>query len=146
METATGEVLPNVLRHTSTVYDVDFSPDCKTLVTGCNDGGLRLWDLTTFEQIGPPMMQNDIVFRVKFRPDGKTVLSTCKDGTTRSWKVPGVCETAVNQLERLIEIRTGKRLANGIARKIEPSQWAVLREQAIQDGIMLDQALSLIHI
>ena len=142
METATGEVLPNVLSHTSTVYDVDFSPDCKTLVTGCNDGGLRLWDLTTFEQIGPPMMQNDTVFRVKFRPDGKTVLSTCKDGTTRSWKVPGVCETAVNQLERLIEIRTGKRLANGIARKIEPSQWAVLREQAIQDGIMLDQATS----
>ena len=142
MSTATGEVLPNVLSHTSTVYDVDFGPDCKTLVTGCHDGGLRIWDLTTFEQIGPPMMQNDTVFRVKFRPDGKTVLSTCKDGTTRAWKVPGVCETPVDQLERLIEIRTGKRLANGIARKIQPPEWSELRELAIEENIMLDQAAS----
>ena len=142
VNTETGKVFPNVLNHSSTVYDLDISSDESMLATGCLDGGLRIWDLATFEQVGPPLMQNDEIFCVRFVPDGKTVASTGWKGRTRTWNVPQLKETPVQQLKRLVEIRTGKRLVNGIAMKIEPREWAKLRAQAIEENIMLDQAAS----
>ena len=136
----TGKVLPNVLSHNSTVFDVDFSPDGQTLATVCADGGLRIWDLKSFEQIGPPQMQNESMYRAKFRSDGKTVLSTGRDGTTRIWNVPQANDTPKDQLRRLVEIRTNKQLVNGIALKIPGDTWRSLRAQAINEKIMLDQA------
>ena len=142
MNALTGEVLPNVLDHPSTIYDVDLSPDGNTLAVACKDGGLRIWDLPTFEQLGPPLMQNGILYRTRFLPDGKTVLSTGLDGTTRRWRVPQANDTPSGQLKRLIEIRTGQRLVNSVAMKIQGDDWAQMRDRAIEESMMLDQASS----
>ena len=140
VDSVTGDVLPNKLTLPTNIYDVDLSQDGKTLAVACNDGGLRLWNLDTYEQLGPPLMQNAPLYRTKILPGEQTVLSTCVDGTTRIWNIPQPGQVPADQLNRLVEIRTGKRLVNGVALKIPAEEWVALREQAIRENIMLSQA------
>ncbi|MEV4009050.1 PQQ-binding-like beta-propeller repeat protein [Nonomuraea angiospora] len=71
-----------------------FSPDGKVLATGEYSGRIRLWDVTTGEQIGPALPghppTNETGGRawlreVAFSPDGTTLASTGSDGTLRLW-------------------------------------------------------------
>ena len=49
-----------------------FSPDGRTLLTGCDDSSARLWDVATGRQIGPTLRHDDAVLGVAFSPDGRT--------------------------------------------------------------------------
>ena len=62
-----------------------FSPDGKTLLTGCEDGAARLWDLKTRQLRTAPLLHQLWIFAVAFSPDGKTVLTGSKDKTARLW-------------------------------------------------------------
>ena len=52
---------------------------------------VRLWDATTGQPIGPPLMGHEsAVWNVAFSPDGKRIVSSSKDTTLRLWPAPKV--------------------------------------------------------
>jgi WD40 repeat protein/serine/threonine protein kinase/tetratricopeptide (TPR) repeat protein len=75
--------------HGDMVYSVAFSPDGKTILTGCADNTARLWDATTGGPVGQPMEHSDVVLRVAFSPDGKTILTLSEDWKAWLWDAAG---------------------------------------------------------
>jgi WD40 repeat protein/tetratricopeptide (TPR) repeat protein len=64
---------------------VAFSPDAKTVLTGCYDNMARLWDAESAQPAGPPLAHQHAVRAVAFSPDGKAVLTGSQDNTARLW-------------------------------------------------------------
>ncbi len=79
--------LKAIVSHDSPVAAAAFSPDGKAVVSGCDDGTVRLWDTATGKPIGPPMHHPASVFAVAYSPDGKTVISGYSVGTASLWDV-----------------------------------------------------------
>ena len=73
------------LHHPGTVLAVAFSPDGKTVLTGCSDRTARLWDVATGQPIGSPLRHEGEVMAVAFSPDGKTILTGSADKRARLW-------------------------------------------------------------
>ena len=72
--------------HTESVSSVAFSHDGKRVVSGSDDGTVRLWDAETGEAIGEPFQSHDgPVSSVAFSHDSKRVVSGSSDGTVRVW-------------------------------------------------------------
>jgi eukaryotic-like serine/threonine-protein kinase len=92
-DTATGQPLTPPLRHGYPVRGLAFSPDGKTLLTGCGAGGTddvlggeaRSWDVASGRSAGPVLVHSDPVLAVAFLRDGRTVLTTSVDGLVRQW-------------------------------------------------------------
>jgi WD40 repeat protein len=77
------------LQHPSIVEVVAFSPnDGKWLVTGCRDGGVRLWSVDSGVWTGAGWYHSGPVTRVQFSTDGTRVLSAGRDGTARVSTIP----------------------------------------------------------
>ncbi len=53
------------------IQSVAFSPDGKTLLAGCDDGQIRLWDLATKKIVWSEDVEHGPVTAVAFSPDGK---------------------------------------------------------------------------
>jgi WD40 repeat protein len=65
-----------------------FSPDAETLVSGCDTGEIRFWDLVHHRQLGTPTTgHREGVHSLTFSPDGKTLVSGSTDRTIRFWDV-----------------------------------------------------------
>ena len=84
--------------HKAEVKGVAFSPDGKTLASGscakpidkgaCSQGEIRLWDVATRQQIGPPLAAHaNLIYSVAFSPDGKTLASGSGDNNIILWNV-----------------------------------------------------------
>jgi WD40 repeat protein/tRNA A-37 threonylcarbamoyl transferase component Bud32/tetratricopeptide (TPR) repeat protein len=86
-DVVTGTALGPPLPHAAAVLAVAFSPDGKTLLTGCADGKAQLWDVTTGKPTGFDLTHEKAVYAVAFSPDGKAVLTGCADGKARLWEV-----------------------------------------------------------
>ena len=72
------------LQHPARVYAGVFSPDGKTVLTGCDDGTARMWDATTGNLRNPLLKHKRNVAAVAFSPDGKQILTgdDRRDGAT----------------------------------------------------------------
>ena len=65
-----------------------FSPDGRRIVSGGDDGAIRLWDATTGHEIGVPLTgHKKVVNSVAFSSDGRRIVSGGFDGTIRVWDV-----------------------------------------------------------
>jgi WD40 repeat protein len=71
--------------HTSWVSSVAFSPEGRYALSGSRDLTVRLWNLTTGEQLAVFTGHTDEVLKVTFSPDGLTGYSTLLDGSLRVW-------------------------------------------------------------
>jgi WD40 repeat protein len=70
------------------------SPDGKTLATINSNDAVGLWDVTTGQQIGPPLTGDGYgVTAVTFTPDGKT-LATSSLGPAQLWDVSYLMDPA----------------------------------------------------
>jgi WD40 repeat protein len=115
---------------------VAFSPDGKTVLTGCEDKTARLWDASTGQPTGPPMRHENGVEAVAFSPDGKTVLTGSMDNTAQLWNV--AAELLPDDLESVanwVEVLTGLTLDNnGSIQILDNASWLRRREKVKQQG------------
>ncbi|TWH43478.1 AAA-like domain-containing protein [Dulcicalothrix desertica] len=73
--------------HQNEVYGVAFSPDGKTLASASKDKTIKLWNVTTGQQISSLTGHKNEVNSVAFSPDGKTLASASSDKTIKLWNV-----------------------------------------------------------
>ena len=78
---------PRFEGHTRKVYSVAFSPDGKTLASGCDDHTIKLWDVATGKNIATLSGHTNGVRSVAYSPDGKTLASGSSDKTIKLWDV-----------------------------------------------------------
>src|SRR5262249_17264997 len=80
---------PVRLRHASEVLCVAFTPDNKTLLSGSQDGTIRLWEAATGKEIGRWRADPVWVYwtnALAVAPDGKLVASARSDGKIQLWQ------------------------------------------------------------
>ncbi len=85
--TETKEIM--LLRHTSRVATIAISPDGTFIVSGGDDGVVRLWT-SDGKPAGVPLTGHaGGVGSVAFSPDGTRIVSGAEDGTVRLWTLDG---------------------------------------------------------
>jgi WD40 repeat protein len=72
--------------HTGGVYSLGLSKDGKLLASGSMDGTARLWDTTTWGEIGA-LKHGTNVYSVAFTPDGTRLACACANNTIRLWDI-----------------------------------------------------------
>jgi WD40 repeat protein len=76
-----------LIGHTNYLEGIAFSPDSKTLISSSDDNTLKLWDVTTGQELRTFSGHTKWGHDVAFSPDGKTVVSANSDGTVKLWDV-----------------------------------------------------------
>jgi WD40 repeat protein len=87
VDAATGEVRQHLQGHTQAAVHAAFSPDGHRILSGSDDGTLRLWDATTDQSVRVLAGHESGVTSVSFSPDGRRALSAGSDATVRLWDV-----------------------------------------------------------
>jgi WD40 repeat protein len=85
-----GKVITDIKRTPSSLRDISFSPDGKTLATSHRDANVRLWDVATGEERAFRIGHKDQLYQVRFSPDGKLLASASNDETINVWDDKGV--------------------------------------------------------
>jgi hypothetical protein len=86
-DAATGNPIGMPLQHQGGVAAVAFSPDGKTILTGCEDQSAQFWDADTGTALGPRLPHEDFVWTVAFSPDGRAALTGTEGQTYYLWDV-----------------------------------------------------------
>ena len=80
-----GSPLRLLTGHTGGVLAVAWSPDSTRLLTGGDDGTVRVWDARTGEPLHQLTGHTGWVCSVAWSPDGTRLLTGSDDGTVRIW-------------------------------------------------------------
>jgi WD40 repeat protein len=87
-DVSTGELLHTLSGHTDRIEGLVFSPDGQHLGSASVDGTVRLWDLTsgqevlTFREHAQPLTPNGLAFSA----DGRRLTSVSVDGVVKVWE------------------------------------------------------------
>ncbi len=73
--------------HSSTVCSIAISPDGQTLVSGSWDNSIKIWQLSTREEIRTLMGDSKWVLSLAISPDGKTLVSGSADSVIKIWQL-----------------------------------------------------------
>ncbi|MEW6731956.1 MAG: protein kinase [Acidobacteriota bacterium] len=87
LDTKNWQVVARVSLKNRSLLNVSFSPNGKQLVTGGDDGTVRLWTVNPLRQVAMIGQHSSRVKIVTFSPDGKQVVSTSDDQTIKLWDV-----------------------------------------------------------
>ena len=83
-DAATGQSFGGLLSH-KLLSTFSPSPDGTRIVTGSDDGTVRLWDTATQKPVGRTMGHGGPVNSVIVSPDGERILTASHDKTARLW-------------------------------------------------------------
>ncbi|KAJ6487444.1 WD40-repeat-containing domain protein [Mycena vitilis] len=107
-------------RHTYWVMSVAFSSDGKHIVSGSDDGTIRIWDAESGEQLGDPRQgHTNGVQSVAFSPDGKHIVSGSDDKSLRIWdaesgeQLGGPLEAHTREVTSVAFSPDGKHIVSG---------------------------------
>ncbi|HEX2910043.1 MAG TPA: NB-ARC domain-containing protein [Chloroflexia bacterium] len=100
------------------VTSLDFSPDGQLVAGGCYDGEIRVWEVSSGQQLLECKGHQGVVWSVAFSPDGKWLASGSLDHTVKLWDVAsGECymslEGHTNWIWSVAFSPDGKHLASG---------------------------------
>jgi len=73
--------------HQFYVNSVAFSPDGKTIASTSSDNTIKLWNISSGQEISTLKGHQNYVFSVAFSPDGKTIASGSWDNTIKLWNI-----------------------------------------------------------
>jgi len=82
------EVVRTLTGHTKDVNAVAVTPDGRQIVSGSDDGTVRVWDLATGEAARTLTNYGAPVAAVAVTPDGRQIVSGSDDDTVRMWDLP----------------------------------------------------------
>jgi hypothetical protein len=126
----TGQPIGPPLAHPDAVMRVAFSPDGRTILTGCLDKAARLWDAATGQPIGPPLVHSGMVLSVAFSPDGLSLLVSGLNSSSRLWEAPLPLPDDIPRLAPWVEAATGLGLdQRGSIHVFDRSAWQERRRR-----------------
>lgn len=70
------------------VNSLDFSAGNSILVTGSEDGVVRLWNAARGTSIKELIGHTSTIYSVSFSPDGQKIATAANEGTIRIWGIP----------------------------------------------------------
>jgi len=129
--------------HTSIVWNVDFSPDGKTLASGSADKNIIIWNVDTGVPVHTLRAHQEAIMRVAFSPDGKTLASGGKDKVIHLHFFIGGCDWYIAEYSPEEDLFWGYAILNG---DTEMAEWGYisfkeLRELVVGPGIEVDRDL-----
>ena len=75
----------HTLKHSVQVSSIDLNPKGNTIVTGCVDGTLNLWDLNNGKFLRGIKAHNSEVKKIDYSDDGQIITSQSNASITRRW-------------------------------------------------------------
>jgi len=94
------------LHNRETVISMAVNPSGSLIAAGLHDK-VKIWDLSTKEEVSPELVQGGDIATVVFSPDGAMMATGSSDGTVILWKVEGKTFT---QLGGTINIAGARRM------------------------------------
>lgn len=88
-DTASGEVLFELKKHTDWVFCVDYSPDGVLVASGDRSGGLHVWEADTGRLYLDLVGHQGAIQGLAWRPDSNVLVSASDDGTIKMWEMNG---------------------------------------------------------
>jgi WD40 repeat protein len=72
--------------HGGPVWQAQFSPDSRYLITASEDETARVWQVRDAKPIGSPLRHDGAVLAAAFSPDGRAAVTAGQDGAARVWE------------------------------------------------------------
>ncbi|KAI1171975.1 WD40-repeat-containing domain protein [Nemania sp. FL0916] len=74
-----------------------FSPDQSLIVAGLENGGIALWETSTYKKVRILTGHKKEVIRVAISPDGRRITSICSDGSVGLWEAGASVESVLSR-------------------------------------------------
>ena len=106
------------VQHTDNVNSVSFNLDKSRIVSGSNDGTIKIWNAITGDLIHTITLALQVVNSVAFNPDGSQIVAGSGDGTINTWDaITGVfIQTLVGHIASVNSVSfnpEGSRIVSG---------------------------------
>lgn len=84
---ARSPILGHLWQHEAAINDIRLSTDGTMLVSGGNDGMLRLWKMSDGKPLQPPLENGSPIISIDLSSDGKAILVISSDGNCKLWNL-----------------------------------------------------------
>ncbi|KAG2060529.1 WD40 repeat-like protein [Suillus hirtellus] len=93
-DTTTWEQIAILEAHTNSVRAITLSQNDRLLVSPSKENTVRLWNLDTNLQVGPPLQHEDEVYCAALSADGKVLVTGCADKNAYVWDIHAILKEA----------------------------------------------------